>query len=368
MTSYDTISQRSVRARRLPAFIGQQYDTSHNNEEIDFVNAHPQATQLTTLTVNASADNTDYEFQVNGVPVKFRSLSTGNTTTTIAAGLAAAANASPLIRGQVKASSNAAVVSLESIAPGIAFTVTESDTRIDAPVAVRAAAEASAIPFGRLCIRGAESSVSPYGNRLGRLASSAGLTAHVVEITATALAATIPTHLSIEVEGQVFTVTRVGPGGGDTNTALATAIKTLLDASDLNDWIETTRDAAVLTLTARVPGVTFRVLSVGTSLAVTDITEGDDINELALGVSLRTYDEEGNEYPANAGAAAMKRGGVWVEAAAAVASGGKVYVHLDGANAGKLYGVGGANRALLKNAKWFKDRSADGLAVVECNF
>lgn len=364
-----TISQRTVRDRRMPAFIGQQYDISGNNEEIDFVNSNPQATQLTTLAVSASADSTDYEFAVNGVPVKITSPGTGNTTTTIAASLAAAVNENPLIRGQVKATSAAAVVSLEGTYPGISFTVTEDDARIDAPVAVRAAAEAAAVPFGRLCIRGGDSSLSAYGNRLGRLASATGLTARVVTLTASAIAATIPTHLTIEVEGETYHLAHVGTGGGDTANELATAIRALInDKAGLTDLVTATGATDKVIITSNVAGVQFRVTSLGTSLADVVTTEGDDINALALGVSLRAYDEEANEYPPNAGVAAMKRGGVWVEAAASVTDGGAVYVHLDGANAGKLYGAGGTNRALLKAAKFRKDRSSDGVAVVECNF
>lgn len=261
-----TISQTSVRARRLPGKVGLAYDL--HAEEIDFTNAYPQAVQTSTVTVDTATDDTLYTFEVNGVSISYIS-GTGASLADIAAGLAAALNAEPAVRQSASADAAAAVVTIEGLIPGIPFVLTESDANLTA-ADVTAAAEATPIPFGRLCVRGAASGLDVYPNRLGRL-----------------------------------------PTSGDT-----------------------------------------------------------DVDDIALGVSLLVYDQEGTEYAPNARVAAMKEGRVWVEVDTAVSESDDVYVGTGAGEEGKFYNASGPGRLKFSKSvcRFFKSRAEDGLAVLECNF
>lgn len=349
-----TISQRHVRARRLPAFLGQQYDVSHHNEEIDFVNAHPQAAQITALQVNVSADDREYQFEVNGVAVKFTTPSSGNSTASIASGLAEAANADPIIRGQVAASSSGDTVTLTGLIPGVSFSVSASDANLGAPNTAQNAATAAPIPFGRLCIAGGESAVSPYGNRLGRLASADGLVAQSITLAHGGDTSTVV----LQIDGELY----------EASAATAADFATAINSAVPENTVTAVNDSGDVTITVDTAGDSFRLVSISGNLTISAQESGDTVAELAIGVSLRAYDEEGTAYPPNAGVAALRRGGVWVEVDEPVDMRGPVYVQLEGDNAGKLYPKRAAGRAIVPGLRWFKDRSTDGLAVVECDF
>lgn len=354
-----TISQRKVRARRLPGKVGQHYDISALNEEVDFTNAYPQATQITTITVTGAVDSTDYAYQVDGVEVTANS-GVGATTTTIAAALAEAHNANPLVRGQVVASSAAAVLTLESTYPGLEFTVTENDANLDAPSTTQSAATAEAIPFGVLCIRGADSELDPYGNRLGRIASSSGLTAQSVTLTHGEVSGALVT---LRIDGTLY------EGSGANAAALVASINGAVPAES----VTAAAVGAAVTITVDTAGDQFELVAYSGDIGLTSQEAGDVVDDIALGVSLYTYDEEANldgeiGYPANAGAVALRRGRVWVESDVAVSESDPVYVQLTGDNAGELYKTRAAGRARLTRARWYKSRSDDGLAVLGCDF
>lgn len=263
-----TISQQKVRSRRLPGKPGQAYDL--NGEQIDFTNAYPQAVQVSAISVGGSpSEDDEYDITINGIDLQVIA-DDGNGVNDIANALATVINDDPAIRATVKAEADNDVVTLTGLIPGVEFTL-DSDTgdltidTIDSPK------EADAIPFGRLCVRGGDSEVNPYPNRLGRL-----------------------------------------PEAGDSS----------------------------------------------------------DIDDLALGISLFTYESEGNEYAPNERVASMKRGRVWVEVSESVSELDDVYVGTVDGEEGLLFKSSDSGRLQLdrRNIRWFKDRSEDGLAVVECDF
>lgn len=93
-------------------------------------------------------------------------------------------------------------------------------------------------------------------------------------------------------------------------------------------------------------------------------------DKLALGISLFTYETEGVGYGPNERVAAIKRGRVWVEVSESVGELDDVYVGTSPGEEGKLFTGSGAGRLQLDRSiiRWSKDRSEDGLAVVECDF
>lgn len=349
-----TISQRAVRARRAPGVAGGLYDISPLNDETYFVNAFPQAKQESTIAVSTATDNADYVLSVNGVELTYTAKGSGDTTTTIAAAIAEAANEHPMIRGQVVASSAAAVITLESALPGLEFEVSHADAKLGAVTLVQAAASADAIGFGRLCIRSG-SNTKAYDNRQGRVASSSGLTAASVTLKITATAS-----VSLQVGGELVSATG--------------AIAALEAALDGAAGLTASVSSDELTLTAPV-GADLKITSLA-SATVENETAGDDLNELAIGISRRTYDEESTYkeglvgYPANAGVAALRRGRIWIECTEDAAEGGTVYAGLVGDEAGKLFASAGSGRVALSRdrCRFFLSRAADGLAVVDCNF
>lgn len=161
-----TISQRSVRARRIPGKPGQAYDLSA--EELDFTNDHPQAAQVSTATVNAAVDESDeFTLTVNGIELTITA-GAADDKESIADALAEAVNEDPVVRANVSAESdNTDTVTLTGILPGIPFTL-EVDGKLTKATTTNAA-KAAPIPFGRLCVRGGASELDVYPNRMGRL-------------------------------------------------------------------------------------------------------------------------------------------------------------------------------------------------------
>ncbi len=349
-----TISQRAVRARRAPGVVGGLFDISGLNDETYFVNAFPQAKQKSTIAVSSAAASAVYALNVNGAEISYTNPATGMTTTTAAAGIAEAINAHPMARGQVVATSDAAVITLESALPGLSFEASHSDAKLGAVTLVTSAAKADAIGFGRLCIRSG-SNTKAYDNRQGRVASASGLTAASVTLKITSTAS-----VSLQVGGEFVSATG----------AIAALETALNGAAGLTAAVSSDE----LTLTAPV-GAGLKITSLA-SATVEDETAGDDLNELAIGISRRTYDEESTYkeglvgYPANAGVTALRRGKIWVECSEDAAEGGTVYAGLVGDDAGKLFASGGSGRVALSRdrCRFFLSRAADGLAVVDCNF
>lgn len=350
-----TISQRAVRGHRAPGIAGGLYDISALNDETYFVNAHPQAKQKSTIAVTSAAASAAYKLNVNGAEINFTNPATGMTTTTAAAGIAAAINAEPMARGQVVATSSGATITLESTLPGLGFAASHSDAKLGAVTLAKAAAVAEAIGFGVLCIRGVGANTSVYDNQHGRLASAVGLTQQAVVLTITDTAS-----VSLKVGGEFVSATGV-----------IGALQTALNGTA---GLVTSVSGAKLTITAPA-GAGLEITSLA-SAVVDSKTAGDDINELAIGISRRAYDEEATYktglvgYPANAGVAALRRGRIWIECSEDVAEGATVYAALTGVDAGKLFASSGAGRVALSRdrCKFFKSRAADGLAVVDCNF
>ncbi len=90
-------------------FVGNQ-----NRDSLNYVNDDPQRVQVSTNVITGANDDTEYSLIVSEpapTTVSFTS-GTGATTTTIAAGLAAAWNADAIARGVMTATSVTATITL----------------------------------------------------------------------------------------------------------------------------------------------------------------------------------------------------------------------------------------------------------------
>lgn len=350
------IHQLEVRSRRRPGKPGQIYDSSNLNDEINITNAHPQAMQQDKITVDTAADNTDYTYTVNGVEVTIDS-GDGATTASIAEALAEEHNASPMVRGQVIAEADNDEVLLESVFPGMEYEVETDDANLTL-TSEQLAAEADPIGFGLVVIRGGSSDVSPYPNRLGRLADEEGLEKQSITFDQSG-AATV----TLNIDGEYF------EASGATAEAMATAINAEVPANT----VTAADDATSVTIEVDTAGDTFKLVGYSGDIELDDQERGDAIADIALGVARYAYDEETKDgepaYPANAGAAVMRRGRIWVTAPGSVSGSDAVYVQMTGDLKGRVYTERSAGRVYLGDvADWYADRSDDGLAVLECDF
>jgi hypothetical protein len=364
-----------VRSQRLPGIVGMLVMASMLNELDTVINKSPQAKQVGEIVVDTAANDTDYTVTINGVDITITSDADG-TKPEIAAALAAAINAEPLVRGQVEAESDGVdTVTLTGTFPGLAFTASDADANLTTTEEVTAAADAEAIPFGRLvCSTG----YTDEGNKHGFLAKSTLLTAQVATLTVDYVATELY-GVEVEVDGERYGVeVAADTDDATTSAAIMTALNLKLPA---NTVVATNPSATTVVLTAEVAGKPFKVSTwqkIGTaaslSVAHTTRSVATDVTKAAVGVSLHTYDEEipagetEASYPANAGLKVCRKGLIWVENSESPSVGDPVYVELAaGASSGKFYKTSSATRVLLPNARWERAAglSTDNLAQLK---
>lgn len=377
-----TISARvsDVTLRRNQALLGQLADRSVLSRTRTLLNSPAQAKQVTTLTMSGASNSTTYTITVNGVDISYTTDSS-TSTTELAAGLAAAVNAEPLVRGQVIATSASAVLTLTGANFGVAFTVTESESDIGTPSTTTAAASASAVGFGLAMIQTGYAADPAEANQVGRVATNAAFSAQVDTWTITYVASA-RVGLSVTLSnGKTYEAHTVSATArADTMTALAAALNAILPA---NTVLAAGTDTGV-TLTAEVVGESFESGFLISDEGATDPTgtlssTKSASTSLALafaGVSLRTYDVQATtvgdsssaSYGANEGVLTLESGKVWVANSQGVSFGDPVYVELDsGGSFGRFYNTASSTRALLPSARWERDErsgATNDLAVI----
>lgn len=372
-----TISTRAsdIRSRRPQAKVGQPADGNILDPCRTVINSDPQAAQVSTVQAVAASNSTEYILTINGTAVSYTSDASA-TVEEIADRLANAVNAEPLVRGQVEAESDGVdTVTLTGLYPGIAFTLTDNSADLTI-VAVTVAAEADSIGFGRLVVSGGYQ--SGEANELGILAAAAAFAAQVDTLTVVYAAGERYT-VSIEIEDETRSVDVLADTDTATTcTAIAAAINAIMPA---NSVLASGASGTTVTLTAEVAGKAFKtargtVSGTATRLVLAHTTSDDtDVNEMAVGVSVYTTDEEnvtveGEDivYPAKAGVIVLSDGRIWVESEETVSRGDAVYVETGvAADNGKFFATTSATRILLKKATWDRDaRTSSGgdLAVI----
>lgn len=364
-----TISQRAneVRDPQRQAKVGDLVHADHLTKLTTLINVDPQAAAVKIITVTGATNDKTYTIVIDGIDVSFTAGGSA-TTTTIAAGLEAAVNADPLVRGRVSALALAAVLTITALLPGQDFTLTEDDGEMTTATTT-AAATADAIAFGRLLI--SDGFIPNEPNEQGRLPKAANFTAQVDTLVA-AFVALATYYVSVTIDGVEYKATALADtNSDDTMSALATTLNDNLPANT----VVATSPGDDLVLTAEIPGDTFQTgFGAGDEGATTPAMSlssnrgiSTSLIDAAAGISVYSSDEEVTtiggtavEYPPNAGVKAVERGDIWVESSQTPSLGDPVYVETTaGDDVGKFFNTKTSTRVLLPSARWLRAARSD---------
>ena len=388
-----TISQQAsdVRPRARQGSLGALVFATHLGRQLTVLNDDPQAVQINTATPTAVNDAV-YTLTVDGVSVSFTAGGSA-TVAEITAGVAALADAEPLIRGKFNIIATAFTINLVGLNPGVVSVVEASATAGTFVVAlVQAAATADPVGFARLVID--DGSPDDAVDLVGKLAKSSSLVAQVITATIVDVAAA---DYDFTVRDEVGAV--LAQGSIVRNTDLATTVGNILTVMNgllpADSVVVTDGGGGDIVFTTELAGRQFSV-QVGTNFAgeaggaisAPVATTGPDnttsVNLAALGVSLfsgidpaATIGGLAGEYAANAGMRVLASGNAaWVErpTTPAATRGAAVFVELDGtgSDAGKFFTADSATRVRLTsaNALWERDgrTASDGVAALRVGF
>lgn len=367
-----------VRATSLQGAVGDWAGFGDFDRWCTLFNQSPQAVQVTTVTVTDPGDSTDVTITINGFDVTANT-GTGADSAGVAVILAAAINADPRVRADVKASSSSTTLTLTGLTPGLAFTCTEDDGALSSVTTTQSATEAEAIPVGRAMIsQGYQGS-----KKLGALAKSSLLTAQVITATVVNGVATTRPIRIWEVRGDERTLLADTVfAGSATEATEAAAIAAAANLALPANTVLAADSGADVTFTAEVAGLEFAVeigqVTTGdiTLAATTGPSPSTSISRAFAGVSMRPQDEEcatiggtDPQWPGNAGVRAATYGKLFVESDEAITAGAPVFVELGvTADNGQLFAADSATRLQLPKALavWERDAS-DSMAVLRLN-
>jgi hypothetical protein len=358
--------QSTVRRSVARAFVGQLSNTGDPKNRVkSAANRVPLRAQVGTITVDTAADATAYTWTINGIELSLVS-ATSETTTTIAVKIAAAINANPAVRGQVRATSATNVVTLTGVFPGVAFTASDADANLTTVEATVAPLSAAALRPGRWAVLlGPLAATSPdvsTGLDSVAPAAAANLTAQQSSWVYTTYEAGVILEASVTIDGQTYAVSHTSATDGNTSAA---ALRAKLTAALDGKPITVSGATNVITLTATTAGVEF----------IADIFFGSTATTAVLTTTSRTLpvpgtgisfggiverhlsdedDASGLVFPGGSTVPVVVSGKVW-----AVLSGGAaptagapvwVYVGATAADQGKIYSATGTDRIQVPNA------------------
>lgn len=378
-----------ARSRARQGIVGDWVYSDPNRRSASGINAHPQAAQVTTVTVTDQGDNDDVTITIDSIDVTINT-GTGLDAAGIGALLAAAINAEGLIRSHVIATFDTLTLTLTGTTPGLAFDVSianDASTVLSAVTAVTAADEADPVPFGRAVVHQGFS--SGESERLVATPYAALFTAQVIHVTPTFVDTAEFTISLYEIRGseRVF----VASATSTSATSVAVVVDnmvTAVNAAMPANTVVATDGTTHLVLTAEVPGTEWDVVVHATKMgataptaAVTYPTGPDETTSLWRawqGISLYSPRAEAptlagtastGQYAANEGVHYATRGVVWVESAESPGPGDTVYVETAaGASQGRLYAASSATRVALPKgiARWERAGTvaADGIAAI----
>lgn len=379
-----SIQAHEVRRGLRQGFPGQVVRSEGANKQRSFLNASPQRVAIKTITINTATLARVYSVTIGGKTVSFTAADTN--TTNVAAGLGAAINADPVVRGRVVATMAAAVITLTGLYPGDDFPVTALDAQATLAV-TQTSQEAEAIPFGRAILNLGVESGQP--ELLCALAQSAVLSAQVVTAALTYVASTVIETAIYEVRGseRILLAKRAVTSATDLATvvgAIVTAMNAALPANTVLAAANGGNTAVVYT--AEVVGMEFEVevqhVSGGASSPTITITQttgpsiSTSVHRALAGIAAHVRDEAplsrtatAGEFAGNSGVLAHTEGEVWVTHDGAVVPGGTVFLELAGSAKGQFYTVGSATRVGLSRqmARWETpgvNNAQDGVASI----
>lgn len=347
---------------------GDAVGSGYGKFDLSLINVNPQSPKTVTVTITAASNNKTYTIVVQGISISYLSDGTA-TEQEIADGLAAALTAEPALTGLVYAVAGTNAFDIVARAPGLDFSVTESDAQISLSVA--ASTLADPIPFGRAV---AFDSANVNG---ARVLANALFSPRAVVFTPVAVNSTYYAIL-VSAGGVTYTIAYTSDG-----TATEAEITAGLDAaadgiSALSPYLVASNNATTLTLTAR-PGADFEVLSVtpAVSLPITSDTQGTSLVDKLAGVAVRAdYQERAavddvDGYGPNATCSIRREGQVRVYSEDATSPGGKVFVRVsaDGSldEIGRFRATAATGCVPMPGARWVSTRDGDNLAVLQLN-
>lgn len=363
-----TISQFSVSSEMLIAQNGQRAYVNDKDYEDTLLNSKGQVKAVKTATLLAIQANATTSLVINGYTVSFTDDGTPSDTDS-AAGLVAAINANPLVRGSVSAENTGAVITITALTAGLDFTLTSPDGTVTIGTTT-AAATAEIVPFGRFLVK---SDWDTQGmGKCGGLPT--GLAAQV-DTYLMVYDASVTATVTIEINGQKYSASHtMATDLATSGAALAAAINYAMPANT----VLASFSVATLTLTSEVNGLGFvSAMEFGpgadTAAYTKTSTNGKltDINKAFFGISELSYTEQVSVagvlgYPPLSPIAAMCHGHIWVAVTQTITEDEPVYVEL---STGKAFNTYAAGRALMDKKKAIFKRydSASSLALVYCN-
>lgn len=147
-----------VRAERVAGVPGGPADNGFL-DRLTGINADPQAKQSDTVTIDTGTLGEDYGVDIDGINIFITAADA--VVANIAAQLAAAIQAEPLVNGRLDVSVAGAVVTLVARVAGTGYTIAENQNAAKMTLAsVTANDTADPLPFGRLVINAGLSSGS----------------------------------------------------------------------------------------------------------------------------------------------------------------------------------------------------------------
>jgi len=369
-------------------FIGE-FIRSHEFVSITGVNQHPQAAQVTTITIPAGpANSTAYSVIANGVVTASFTTDAAATQDELGDGLAAAWNAKPGCYNLMHATYTGGVLTLTGVWPGVVVAVTRSGgaggTALGAPTDSTSAASAEVVEFGLVCVSDGVATDEDVPKVY--VPTTADFTAQRISLTFAGDAASYY-HGTVQINGRTY------PWGGvvwDTNvdttcTAIMNAINAVMPAETVIA-ASTGGSTGIVTLTAEVEGAEFdadahaqghasaectKAYTTGPSVATSLLRSMVGITVRRLDVENQTAGGDDPAYSANEGVEVARKGyGIvqrdttetWVR-------GDECYISLAAATKGRIYDTASTDRVWLPPSRLVIDRSehsttSDGLGVI----
>ena len=385
MSNFSFHSRLSDPRASLPGgYIGDRSEFSPLDRDVTLINGAGQAAQVTTIAIPASPDNsTAYSVVVDGITASYTSDGSA-TQAEVGAGLVAAINATPGVRGQMSASYAGGTLTLTGTFAGISHTVTASGGvsggAIGSPSTSTSAASAATVPFGVAVV---STGVISGSERLtGTAPSTSTLTAQVQTFAIT-YASGGSYSLQVSINGQTYTTAPVAATTDD--SATATAIAAAVNAVMPTETVIASTSTGSLIPTAEVEGAEFDAVAMvsgsASARATKAYTTGPSVStSLArcfAGVTARVRSVEdgtfGGDDPSyrNGDAMTVHANGLIrvADRGLTINSGDPVYVSVASATRGYLYNAAGTDRVYLPPAvaRWHSQISTDSIATVAIN-
>lgn len=353
------MAQGIVRKEPLVGVPGKDFDGSGRINT--YINSDPKAKQIVDILVSSAVAGDKYTATISGVSASYTAKA-GDAIADVANELEEAINYEPLLAGLLLAESDGVdTVTLTALYGGNGFSVTALADGLGATI-VQANATADPVPFGRLVL-----TVDGDGrDQLCRLAKATALAKQSATFEASTAGVGELVRLTISHNDELYSAEHVfsaGQTAGDVADGLEAAFN-LLDVA-----LAAVADGAEIKIQVDVAGDKFEIVSFSNALDLIGQEAGDNLNDVAAGITLQSYNVPNGIYPSGRPVSVKDdRGRVFVQTEDAASLHKKVFVRLEAD--GNLDKLGGFRASpapgcvILAGAKWHKAIDST-LAVVE---